>query len=113
MIASIMLAFVAAGLWGVYWSILSTYYVEQRGAGLQAEGERILDIIANGGYFGGKRIYGLNGSSPESGYPKAGQVSSAHFDDQDYKIEFALDDDNLSPDNRRYAVFYVDFDRSV
>jgi prepilin-type N-terminal cleavage/methylation domain-containing protein len=109
MVASIILAFVAAGVWGIYWSILNPYYVEQRGAGLQAEGERILDLIANGGYFGGKRIFGLSASYPQSGYPIIGQVTSYHFDNQDYKIEFALDDDNIPEADRRYAVFYVDF----
>lgn len=120
-VASILVAFVAAGVWGVYWSVVNTYYVEQRGVNLQTEGERILDLIANGGWYKDKRIYGLNSAIPHSSYPNVGEVTSINFDDKDdqqdqdmchipatwvnrddYRIEFILD--NVSG-NTRYAEF--------
>ena len=57
-LAAVIIAFAAAGVWGVYWSVVNAYYVEQRSSNIQAEGDRILDLIVNGGYFGGRRIYG-------------------------------------------------------
>jgi len=133
-VASIIVAFVAAGVWGVYWSVVNTYYVEQKGVHLQAEGERILDLIANGGYFNGYRIYGLNSSVPYNDgtytYPRVGRRDNtaavfSYFYDQcggiweddcynadegcDYRIAFCLDSVGT---NRRFAEFAVKFDRT-
>ena len=108
--ASLILAFVAAGVWGVYWSIINTYYVEQRGSNLQAEGEQILDLMVNGGYHSGKRIYGLSEMSgvSGSGYPMVGTGTTGYFSDaDDYRIEFILDN---AGGNTRYAEFFVEFD---
>ena len=118
-LASVIISIVAVGIWEVYWSVVNTYYVEQRGVNLEAEGERILDLIANGGYCEGKRIYGLN--SGVSVYSNVGEKTSINFQTSDYnkdaemctapatsenrddyRIEFILD--NVSG-NTRYAEF--------
>ena len=124
--ACFILAFVAVGVWGVYWSVMSTYYQEQRGALIEAEGERVLDLIANGGYVNGKRVYGLTSHVPRAGYPVYGAGYSTNFwsvdyaldedmgcsDPQtedhhrdDYRIEFCLDDESAA--NPRFAEFAV------
>lgn len=108
--ASLVVLFVAAGVWGVYWSVVNTYHVEQKGTLLQAEGERIVDLVASGGHFGGKKIYGLNSMSGVSGagYPLVGSGTTGYFTDaDDYRIEFPLD---AAGGNTRYAQFYVKFD---
>ena len=61
--ACFIIAFVAVGVWGVYWSVINTYYTEQKSALIEAEGERILDLITNGGYCQGKRVYGCINTS--------------------------------------------------
>lgn len=131
LVASMIIAFVAAGIWGVYWSVVNTYYVEQKGVHLETEGERILDLIANGGYFNGKRIYGLNSSVPYTSgstpYPRVGKISPGVFTDidciideeefngtyawncssyskDDYRIQFCLDS---TESYRRFAEFSV------
>ena len=125
-VASMIISFAALGIWGVYWSVVNTYYVEQKGVKLETEGERILDLIANGGYFKGKRIYGLNSSIPytsgSTNYPRVGKREtdgSSNFIDMgddcphvtgcDYRIEFCLD--NIGT-NRRFAEFVVKFTRN-
>jgi len=106
-VASIIVAFAAVGVWGVYWSVVNTYYVEQKGVNIHMEGERILDLIINGGYFSGNTIYGLNAMSAVSGYPLVGSGTSGYFtDSDDYRIEFILDN---SSGNTRYAEFSVKF----
>ncbi|MFC1821175.1 type II secretion system protein J [Thermodesulfobacteriota bacterium] len=116
LVASIILAFVAAGVWGVYWSIINIYQVEQRDDQLQAEGERILDLIRNGGYFGGRKIHGLRSMSAVSGYPLVGQrtVASPVFDNDadDYRIEFLVDDPGSGNPKYRYGEFSVEFSAS-
>jgi len=108
-VASMMVAFVAAGIWGVYWSIVNTYYVEQEGATLQAEGEWLVDLMVNGGYYGGKAIYGLSAMSAVSPVPAMGQGTDVYFTDaDDYRVGFLLDD-NLISGKTRYAEFAVEF----
>ena len=120
--ACFIIAFVAVGVWGVYWSVVNTYYAEQKGALIEAEGERILDLITNGGYCRGKRVYGLSSHVPRDGFPRVGCFHSDEFaavdyalDDaipcptsthrDDYRIEFCLDDESAA--NPRYAEFAV------
>lgn len=124
--AALIIAFVAAGVWGVYWSVVNTYYVEQRDTNIQAEGDRLIEMIANGGYAEGRRVYGLGSMvQVQSGltkYPNVGKVTSHNFKDwddisddiacepkdrmdyPDYRIEFILD--SVSG-NTRYAEFAV------
>lgn len=120
--AAVIIAFVAAGIWGVYWSVVNAYYVEQRASNIQAEGDRLLAMIANGGYCQGRPVYGLSSMAPVQDYPRIGQQVSANFsywdntgDDEacapmvridraDYRIEFALD---AASGNTRYAEFAV------
>lgn len=106
---SLILSLIAGGIWAVYYSVVNTYYVEQSGSSIQREGERIIDLITNGGHMTGRRIYGLNSSYPLTNYPVVGYVDHADFNDfnYDYKIGFTIDEDST---NRRYAIFYVDFD---
>ena len=84
--ACFIIAFVAVGVWGVYWSVVNTYYAEQKGALIEAEGERILDLITNGGYCQGKRIYGLSSHVPRDGFPKVGSFHSDEFAAVDYSF---------------------------
>lgn len=110
MMVGLILSLIAGGLFSVYFNIVNTYYNAQQDVLLQAEGERILDLIANGGYFGGERIYGANSiyfdSSDSDSLLVGNSETSSLFDDEDYKIAFAIDQDAT---NRRYAVFYIDF----
>lgn len=109
--ASVIVMFVAAGVWGVYWSIVNTYYVEQKGASLQSEGERILDLITQGGGCRGKRVYGLNAMAGVSGagFPVTGTttIPGVFTDTDDYRIGYPLDS---GVSHVRYAQFYVKFD---
>lgn len=126
MVATIMVLFLASSIWAVYWSIVNAYTVEMRGSDLQFEGERIMDLIANGGYYKGYKIYGLNSSFPNNGYPNVGEITSINFageddaaDDPygagcdgangahraDYRIEFCIDPPGVS--YPRYAEFAV------
>lgn len=120
--AAVIIAFVAAGVWGVYWSVVNTYYVEQRDSNIQAEGDRILDMIENGGFAEGRRVFGLNSMVPVENYPRIGQESSTNFsywdnagdteacdpvarvDRADYRIEFVLD---AVSGNTRWAEYAV------
>jgi len=105
-----IVAITASGIWAVYWSVINTYNVEQREVNIQAEGERIIDLIINGGYHNGRAIYGLNSMSAVSGYPLTGQrtIASPIFnnDSDDYRIEYPLD---FTGGNTRYAEFSVEF----
>lgn len=118
--AGLVVFFVAAGVWGVYWSVVNTYHVEQKGALLQAEGERILDLIVNGGYVDGCRVHGLSSALSNGTYPVIGKVPSGNFKDMaspcnggipieraDCRIEFLLDDTPLSG-HPRFAQFVVE-----
>ncbi|MBN2125276.1 MAG: prepilin-type N-terminal cleavage/methylation domain-containing protein [Deltaproteobacteria bacterium] len=121
LVSTIIVAFVAAGIWGVYWSVVNTYYVEQRSTNIQAEGERILDLIANGGWVKGRSIYGLSSSISNDIYPNVGGVTSYNFAGRepdsecppgctkvyrpDYRIEFMLD--SVSG-HTRFAEFAVE-----
>ena len=119
--ACFILAFVAVGVWGVYWSVMNTYYLEQRTALIQIEGQRLIDLIENGGYHNGKRIYGLKSQVPRAGYPIVGETASVNFPSvdedldkdmpgsptyrPDYRFEFCLDSEGTpSP---RFAEFAV------
>lgn len=119
--ACMILAFVAVGVWGVYWSVMNTYYLEQRRSLIQIEGQGLIDLIENGGYRNGKRIYGLKSQVPRAGYPIVGETESVNFKtiDQnldsgmagsptyrpDYRFEFCLDSEGTpSP---RFAEFAV------
>ncbi|MEW6668203.1 MAG: hypothetical protein AB1512_23575 [Thermodesulfobacteriota bacterium] len=118
--ASIMVIFMASGIWGVYWSVVNTYHVEQKGMLLQAEGDRILDLIVNGGHVEGKQVYGLNSAIAGGAYPIVGPSSSGNFVDRggscpsgcdpvyrdDYRIEFQLD--SPMSGNTRFAQFVVE-----
>jgi hypothetical protein len=111
---AIAVMFVAASVWGVYWSGVNTYYVEQKDSVLQSEGERLLDLIDSGGHFAGKRIYGLNAMAGVSGavYPVTGTttIPGVFEDTDDYRIGFPLDS---GVSNVRFAQFYVKFNSST
>lgn len=102
----LVISLIVGGLWAVYWSIVNTYYQEQKGTVIQAEGEWIIDLMNNGGYCKGRRIYGLNSCYPKLDYPKVGSTNDFGGDPSDYRILFRLDEED---DNERYAEFYVDF----
>ncbi len=86
----------------------NTYNEEQRISNIQHEGEWILDLIENGGGFKGKRIFGLKSMVPSGGSLNVGDVNSTNFSDtDDYRIEFPLDDLNVT--NQRWAEFSVEF----
>ena len=102
-------SFIVAGIYGVFFRVADTYTEEQRASNIQYEGEWILDLIENGGGHQGKRIIGLKSMNLSStpNYLKVGDEISGEFDDNDYKIQFQLDEGGA---NTRYAEFSVDFD---
>jgi len=87
--------------------VANTYTEEQRTSNVQHEGEWILELIENGGGYRGKRIFGLKSMNLSSDYLKVGDEISGEFDDNDYKIQFQLDEGGA---NTRIAEFSVDFD---
>ena len=119
--ACFILAFVAVGVWGVYWSVMNTYYLEQRTSLIQIEGQNLIDLIENGGYHNGKRIYGLKSQVPREAYPIVGETESVNFKTMDknldssmpgsptyrpdYRFEFCLDAEGTP--NPRFAEFAV------
>ena len=119
--ACFLLVAVAAGVWSVYWSVMNTFLIEMRGTQLQAEGERIIELMVNGGYHNGKRIYGLRSHVPQTGYPIVGAADSPQFQamdsaadaamgasgtySPDYRITFCLDSADAA--NPRFAEFAV------
>jgi prepilin-type N-terminal cleavage/methylation domain-containing protein len=111
LVTSVIVLLVAAGVWGIYWSVVNTYYEEQKGVALQAEGEQILHLIADGGNFAGRRIYGLSAMAGVSGagYPVTGTttIPGIFTDTDDYRIGYPVDS---GVSNVRYAQFYVKFD---
>jgi type II secretory pathway pseudopilin PulG len=112
MLVGLIIFLITGGIWAVYYSVVNTYHEEQRGVLIQAEGERIINLITQGGNYRGRRIYGLSSSTPASGYPNVGQITAINFpntqspDSDDYRIEFALES---SGENPRYAEFSVEF----
>ncbi len=112
MLVGLIIFLIASGIWALYYSVVNTYHEEQRGVLIQAEGERIIDLITRGGHYKGRRIYGLSSSIPASGYPNVGKVKAINFpttispDSDDYRIEFALESSGGNP---RYAEFCVEF----
>jgi hypothetical protein len=120
--ACLILAFVIMGVWGVYWSVMNTYYVEQRASLIQSEGLNLIDLMENGGYRQGKRIFGLKSQVPREGYPIVGETESINFKSidenldvnmpganpeyrPDYRYEFSLDSEGTP--NPRFAEFAV------
>jgi hypothetical protein len=105
---SLILALIVGGVWSVYYAIVNTYYEEQSGAAIEAEGQWILDLLADGGNFKGRRIYGLSSALRED--LNVGQTDTKvpnYSDSDDYRIGFTLDGEDVA--NRRYAEFAVEF----
>ncbi len=111
-LVGLIITLLAGGVWAVYYSVMNTYYEEQRTALIHYEGERMINLMTHGGHYKGRRIYGLNSSNPVPGYPNVGQVKAINFpntsspDSDDYRIEFALESSDGNP---RYAEFSVEF----
>jgi hypothetical protein len=105
-LVGLLVSLMAGGIWAVYYSVVNTYYEEQRGTLLQDEGEWIIDLITHGGNLRGRRIYGLNSSVSKPGYPKVG-FGLGFGDLHDYGVIFALDQVD---GEERFAKFYVDFE---
>ena len=104
----LIIPLLVGGVWGIYFMVVNTFYEEQQVTLIQAEGELILNLIQNGGYFKGRRVYGLNSAYPGSIDIDNRPPASATFDgdSDDYTIEFALDE---TATNRRYAEFSIEF----
>lgn len=103
----LIMSLIVGGIWMTYFNIVNVFYEEQRGSRIQGDGEWIIDLIHTGGHYKGKRIYGLNNAFP--GSVVVGQVASTEFDDDDdYRVEFALDETGSNP-SPRYAEFAVEF----
>lgn len=101
--ACFILAFVALGVWGVYWSVMNTYYLEQRASLIQIEGQRLIDLIENGGYFQGKRIYGLKSQVPRDGYPIVGETESSVFKTVDTNLDLSMSGNPVYRPDYRYT----------
>ena len=102
-------AFVVTSIFGVFFKVANTYSEQQRISNIQHEGELILELIENGGGYGGADIYGLNSMVKKGNLPTIGYVNADKFSEinstKGYRVEFALDDIS-SP---RYAEFVVEF----
>lgn len=105
-LVGLIITLISSGIWAVYYSVVNTYHQEQRGALIQGEGERIIQLITHGGHHRGRRIYGLSANVPRADYPKVG-YGLGFGDPHDYGIIFVLDQVD---DKERFAKFYVDFD---
>ena len=114
LIASVVAAILVGGIWSIYFSVVNTYYEEMRGTNVQTEGERILELLTNGGFANNRRIYGLKSFCPVPGYPiiahNAIPSEWSCFNNTDYNIIFPIDPDEDGVGCQRFAGFYIDFE---
>jgi len=108
---SLISSLMIGGIWSVYFTIVNTYYNEQRNIDFISENERIIKLMTNGGFCAGEEIFGISASFPDANYPMIGHnISITNGDTDDYRIIFKLD--NID-ENQRFGEFYIDFDNNT